>query len=215
MRKEIPFSPEKQLEVLESLKPHLASFVSERLLNWGLTSADFRLVDEAGFGYTGVPIYGPELARVEEGWHPHIDISVKEERYTGPKLSKVHPTKIILPPMVAAEISQNYEIDVADFIKGSEGFFALPTIPVRLREDTEVLVPEPAAHVRTFARETILYYSLRLAGEEKLEEWFNKLKMLRDVSRQVHKPEVAEAANQMINLSLQKWQEQNFSWSLE
>ena len=86
MIKEQPFAPEKQIEILESLKPKLGKFVEEKLFHQGLGMSDFRLVDEAGFGYTGIPIYGPELARVEQGWAPHIDIAVIENLYTGPRL---------------------------------------------------------------------------------------------------------------------------------
>ena len=203
--KETAFSPERQLEVLEILRPKLGEFIEGNLLNWGLTTYDFRLVDEAGFGYTGIPIYGPELSRVEKGFWPHIDISIDESAYTGPRSAQEHPTKIILPAEVASEIGQTYGIDVSDFIKGSEKFLSLPTVEVNLGKAT-ALVPEPSAHVRAFAEETILYYTVEQAGEGKIWEWYNKLQMLKDVSTRLHISEVKEAADEMIRLSKERWQ---------
>jgi len=81
MPKELLFALDRQQEVLESLKPKLGRFISERLYQWGLGFNDVRLVDEVAFGYTGIPIYGPELARTEQGWNPHIDFGVKEALY--------------------------------------------------------------------------------------------------------------------------------------
>ncbi len=58
---------EEQFKVLESLKPKLGRFIKEKLYSWGLSEQDILLVDEAGFGYTGIPIYGPELRAAVEG----------------------------------------------------------------------------------------------------------------------------------------------------
>ena len=86
--------PEQQLEILETLKPKLGKFYHEMVYDqWGLHEEDVRLVDEAGFGFTGVPIYGPELI---QGW-PHIDIAVLEDHYKGPRSPQSHPKKIIFP----------------------------------------------------------------------------------------------------------------------
>lgn len=209
--KETPLLPDKQLEILEALKPKLGKFITEKLLNWGLTTQDLRLVDEAGFGFAGIPIYGPELSRMESGWSAHIDISINQSAYTGPKSDQEHPTKIILPGNEAHQIAETYGIDVSDFIKGSDKFFSLPTIEVKLA-NTVVLIPEPVSHVKVFAEETILYYSLKQAGESKLQEWFEKLKTLKDISQNIHQPEVTQIASEMIQLSIDRWQEQGWSW---
>lgn len=207
MVKEKQLAPERQLEVLESLKPRLGRFFEEKVFVWGLQPEDCRLVDEVGFGYTGIPIFGPELS----GEQPHIDISVKADKYTGPKSSVTHPFKINLPVQIASEISNEYGIGVWDFIRGSDAFFTLPTVTIRLG-NVDVLVPEPAAHVRAFANETILCYTEEQVGEDKLEEWFNKLKMIRDVSQHMLRTEVQQIAKNAIEDSRKRWGEQGFHW---
>jgi hypothetical protein len=181
---------------------------------WGLQPEDVRLVDEAGFGYTGVPIYGPELT---QGW-PHIDIALLEDKYKGPRSAQPHPKKIIFPMSkelglntLPALIGQRYGIAVEDLLKGSPGIFSLPTMEVNLA-GTTVLVPKPAAHIRVFAEETILFYELRSGGEEKIREWFLKLKMLRDASRTLHKPDVQQAAQEALEKSVARWTNQGWNW---
>jgi len=67
--------------------------------------------------------------------------------------------------------------------------------------------------VKSFAEGTILgSYSLEQAGEAKIKQWFEKLKMLRDVSQQVHKLDVAEMTEEMIKQSREKWQHQGWKW---
>lgn len=216
MQKEVLFALNRQQEVLESLKPRLGRFIQEKLNSWGLGFNDIRLVDEAAFGYTGIPIYGPELARTEQGWNPHIDFGVREDLYTGPKSEKEkHPLKILIPPGVYSKISAEYGLDIQDLIKGRLEFFALPTVSVDL-DGIKVLVPEPAPHIKEFAAETLLNYSLEQVGERKLREWFEKVKAVRDVGQHLHKFEVATAAEEMIKLSLERWSEtarqENWNW---
>lgn len=56
MAVERPIGPEQQLDILERLKPNLGRFFQEMVYGqWGLQKEDVRLVDEAGFGYTGIP----------------------------------------------------------------------------------------------------------------------------------------------------------------
>ncbi|MCX6791460.1 MAG: hypothetical protein NT149_00255 [Candidatus Gottesmanbacteria bacterium] len=208
-------NPEQQLEILENLKPKLGKFFQEMVYGqWGLRPEDVRLVDEAGFGYTGVPIYGPELT---QGW-PHIDIAVLEDKYKGPRSLQSHPKKIIFPMVkemginnLPALIGQRYGISVEDLLKGSSGIFSLPTMEVSLA-GTPALVPEPAAHVRVFAEETILFYELKSGGEEKIKEWFLKLKLLRDASQTLHKSDVQQAAQEAIEKSVARWTNQNWEW---
>lgn len=211
-------NPERQLEILENLKPKLGAFFREMVYEqWGLNVEDVRLVDEAGFGYTGVPIYGEELI---QKW-PHIDIAVLEDRYTGPRSSQDHPKKIIFPGFMNGEkiyyagiIGTQYEISVEDLLKGTPSIFSLPTVTVNLG-GTPVLVPEPAAHVRVFAQETILFYELRGPkgeGEDKIRAWFLKLKMLRDTSRKLSKLAVHEAAQTALEESVVRWKNQNWNW---
>lgn len=203
-------APERQLEILKSLKPKLGKFFEEKVFTWGLRKEDCRLVDEAGFGYTGIPIFGPELL----GNQPHIDISVREEKYSGPRTQVPHPFKINLPAQIAGEVSQTYGIGVWDFIKGSDLFFALPTMTISLG-NVDVLVPEPASHVRAFAGETILCYTKEQVGEDKLKEWFLKLKMIRDVSQRQFRTDVQQAAENMIEESRSRWNSQDWSWLTE
>lgn len=211
-------NPEQQLEILENLKPKLGKFFQEMVYGqWGLRPEDVRLVDEAGFGYTGVPIYGPELT---QGW-PHIDVAVLEDKYKGPRSPQPHPKKIIFSISkeaglnnLPALIGQRYGISVEDLLKGSPAIFSLPTMKVSLASTT-VLVPEPAAHVRAFAQETILFYKLQSGGEQKIKEWFLKLKMLRDTSRTLHKPDVQMAAQESLEKSVARWANQNWDWLVE
>lgn len=211
-------NPEQQLEILENLKPKLGIFFQEMVYGqWGLHKEDVRLVDEAGFGYTGVPIYGPELT---QGW-PHIDIAVLEEKYAGPRSQRDHLKKIIFPGIINGEkiyyagvIGEKYKISVEDLLKGTPSIFSLPTVAVNLA-GTPVLVPEPAAHVRVFAQETILFYELRTPegeGEDKIKDWFLKFKMLRDTSRKLNKLDVQEAAQETLEKSVARWASQKWEW---
>lgn len=209
-------NPEQQLEILESLKPKLGKFFQEMVYGqWGLQLGDVRLVDEAGFGYTGIPFFGPELIQ----GCPHIDIAVIENNYKGPRSPQEHPKKIIFPGIIndkkvyyAGEISRDYGISVEDLLKGSPNIFSLPTIEVNLA-GVSVLVPEPVSHVRVFAEETILYYQLRTQeGEYKIRQWFEKLKMIRDVSKHLGRTDVQQVADEMIEKSMTRWKPQNWDW---
>jgi len=211
--KNYEFSPEEQLQILEQLKPKLGRFIKEKLYNWGLGKKDIILVDEAGFGYTGIPIFGPELKAAVKPGKAHIDIAIKDELFTGPRSKVEHPIKINLPYKVAKDISDEYGIAVWDFIQG-RNFFDLPTEVVRLG-NIEVLVPEPFSHTRTFAQDTILYYTVEQMGEDKMHEWFKKLQMIRDVSRSVSRPDVQKVAEEMIKLSKKRWGSQEWKWLYE
>ena len=210
MKKEVVVSPERQLEILESLKPQLGRFFEEKVFSWGLSSKDCRLVDEAGFGYAGIPIFGPKLL----GEQPHIDIAVREEKYTGPRTPEGRPFRINLPAKIVGEISRTYGIGVWDFIIGSETVFALPTLTVRLG-NVEALVPEPVGSVRAFADETILRYTEEEVGRHKLDEWFKKLLMIRDVSQTLRRLDVQQAAEEMIEKSRRRWGGQGWPWLSE
>lgn len=68
------------------------------------------------------------------------------------------------------------------------------------------MVPEPVSHVRVFAEETILYYQLRTQeGENKIREWFEKLKMIRDVCKHLGRTDVQQVADEMIGESMTRW----------
>lgn len=202
--KEVTITPEQGLQILETLKPNLGRFVEERLYTWGLGQEDILLVDEAGFSYTGIPIFGPELLSDQV----HIDIAVREDKYTGPKSGVEHPIKIPLPALVVQEISEEYRIGVWDLIKG-RNFFSLPTQTVSFGS-IDVLIPEPVSHVRAFAEDTILRYTKDQVGEEKIREWYEKLHMIREVSHKLCKFDVEEVAKEMIERSRERWQGQ--SW---
>lgn len=215
-------NPEQQLEILENLKPKLGRLFQEMVYGqWGLHKEDVRLVDEAGFGYTGVPFYGPELLSL----CPHIDIAVIESIYKGPRSTKQsHPKKIIFPypdkpraelteeDTVEGQMKFKYGIYLWDLLKDQESIFRIPTIEVDMN-GVPVLVPEPVEHVRVFAQETILFYRLREGEDEyKMREWFGKLKMIRDTSRKLNKSDVQEAAQEAIEKSVARWASQNWDW---
>jgi len=223
--KERLIAPEEQLKILEELKPRLGRLFNDLIYGqWGLSKEDTRLVDEAGFGYTGIPIYGPELIpTTRPDYHlkgiiyPHIDIAVKEDKYRGPRNKKInHPLKIIFPMATEGQnlpqtISNEYELDVFDLLKASDKTLSLPKIEVILN-GIPVLIPEPVSHVRAFAQDTILFYDLTQVDDIKLKEWFIKLKMIRDTSMQLKKTEVQEVAEEMINKSIERWKTQEWQW---
>lgn len=216
-------NPEQQLEILENLKPKLGKFFQEMVYGqWGLRPEDVRLVDEAGFGYTGTPIYGPELTQAK----PHIDIAVIDDKYQGPRSPRIHPKKILFP--LSKELGLNnlpllivreYDIFVEDLLKGTPSIFSLPTIEIDLA-GTSVLIPEPVSHVRTFAQETILFYEIegdiktggKGAGEDKIREWFEKLRMIRNVSQVLNRLDVQAAAQEAIEKSIARWASQDWDW---
>ncbi len=214
MTKEQLLSPKEQLNILERLKPNLGKFFQEMVYGeWKLQKNDVRLVDEIGFGLTGVPIYGPEISR---NW-PHVDIAVRRDKYMGPRSIQEHPRKIIFPmergkqeEYLPSRIGQKYGIAVDDLLK-EEDIFNLPSIEVDLAV-VPVLVPEPVAHVGTFAAHTILSYSVEQAGEDKIREWFLKLKMLRDSSQALKRIDVQNAAETAITQSIERWKGQNWDW---
>ena len=148
------------------------------------------------------------------GEQPHIDIAVREEKYTGPRTPEGHPFRINLPTKIVGEISKMYGIGVWDFIIGSETVFALPTLTVRLG-NVEALVPEPVGNIRAFADETILRYTEEQVGKHKLKEWFQKLQMIRNVSRDRFKTDVQQAAEEMIKKSRRRWGGQGWPWLSE
>lgn len=224
-------SPERQIEFFESIKPNIGRFVKEKLFNWGLGKNDIRLVDEAGFIATGIPIFGPEILRglgQAQDWstvgdpayhgkslNVHIDFLVKDSLYSGPRSSQQHPVVIPLPLSVANEISNQYRIDVSDLIKGRDLFFALPTTQIQFGE-IDILVPEPAPHVKAFATDTILNYPFiiddKLVMEDKFKEWYKKLALIRDVSRQLSRLDVYTAALEMLEASKQRLTVTNWAW---
>lgn len=203
-----------QQEVIKSLKPKIGSFLVETLPQFGIeyrNVENFRLVDEIAFCLSGVPIYGPEVLGREAKTFPYVDIAVKEELYTGPRSPVEHPVVIPLPAPIPFLISKAYNITVEKLIKGDERLFATPTIRMSLG-NADVLIPEATAHVRLFAEETILKYSFKQAGELKIKEWFEKLKILRGVSQKVFRLDIQEVAEEMIEASKERWGEKGWQW---
>lgn len=220
MAVERPISPEQQLDILKRLKPNLGRFFQEMVYGqWGLQKEYVRLVDEAGFGYTGIPFYGPELL----SQYPHIDIAVIESEYKGPRSQQEHPKKIIFPypdkprsemreeDTIEGLMKLRYGISLWDLLKGQESIFRIPTIEVDMA-GIPVLVPEPAEHVRVFAQETILFYSPPGESEHKIREWFEKLKKIRDVAGHLGRTDVQQVADEMIRESTTRWMPQNWDW---
>lgn len=223
--REQDISPEQQLDILEKLKPRLGRFFQEVVYGpWGLQKEDVRLVDEAGFGYTGIPFYGPELL----SQYPHIDVAVIESKYLGPRSTKqTHPKKIIFPypdkprselteeDTVEGQMKLKYGIYLWDLVKGQESIFRIPTVEVDM-SGVPVLIPEPAEHVRVFAQETILFYKLREGEDEhKIKEWFTKLKMIRSTSEKLGRIDVRQSAEEVIQKSIGRWGEQGWLWLVE
>src|SRR4030042_2592778 len=205
-----------EIKKLEEIKPLLGKFFEKRVYGeWKLSKDDVRLVDEVGFSFSGVPIYGPEI--IQE--IPHIDIAVIESAYKGPK-SKIqdHPIKFLFPrdPIsgnyLKEEILEVDKLDVDDLIKGKPKFFKLPTIEVNLMDNVSALVPEPVSHVEYFASDTILLYEEKQVGEAKLREWFIKLLMIRDVAKELGKSEVQSKAENMIFKSRVRWRHVGWTW---
>jgi hypothetical protein len=206
----------KEIETLERIKPTLAKFFTKRVYGeWELNKEDVRLVDEVGFGLTGIPVYGPEI--IQE--IPHIDIAVIENAYKGPKSNvQDHPIKILFPRdpetgnYLKEEIFRVDKLDVDDLIKGKSEFFKLPTIEVGLEGDVTALVPEPASHVEYFASDTILFYTENQVGEDKLREWFIKLLMIRDVAKVRNSESVQEKSKEMVFKSKVRWRHKGWTW---
>lgn len=206
----------KEIKKLKKIKPLLGKFFQKRVYGeWELTKKDVRLVDEVGFGLTGIPIYGPEIMQEI----PHIDIAVIESAYKGPQ-SKVqnHPIKLLFPRdpktgnYLKEEILIDDKLDVDDLIKGKPEFFKLPTIEVVLLDNVTALVPEPISHVEYFASDTILLYTEGQVGEAKLREWFVKLLMIRDVARELGRKKVQSKAEEMIFKSRVRWRHKGWPW---
>lgn len=206
----------KEIETLGRIKPTLGRFFRKRVYGeWGLNKEDVRLVDEVGFGLTEIPIYGPEIMQEI----PHIDIAVIEGSYKGPK-SKVqdHPIKILFPRdpksgnYLKEEIYRVDRLDVDDLIKGKPKFFKLPTIEVNLVDEITALVPEPVSHVEYFASDTILFYTERQVGEDKLREWFIKLLMIRDVAEIRNRKDVKAKSEEAIFRSKIRWRHKGWAW---
>lgn len=209
--------PDQQLEIIESLKPRIGGFIREVLPQFGIQYRhveNFRLVDEVAFCFSGIPIYGPEVLGRQGKAPSYVDIAVKEKMFTGLRSLVDHPIMIPLPIPIPFLIYKAYDITVEKFIKGSDQLFATPTIQVDLG-DTKVLIPEPIAHVKLFAESTILQYPYKLAGELKIKEWFDKLKMLRDVSQRIFRLDVQEAAEEMIEASKKRWGEKGWQWLID
>lgn len=194
---------------IDDLQSRLGRFFREQLFAW-VDPQDMRVVDEAGFYLTGIPIWGPELAGTEQGLSPHIDIVVKPDRYHGPRSTAAHPRKINLPFRVAGEICQKYGLDVSDFIIDS-GQCDLPTITVSIGE-VQIYVPEPKSHLVAFAFDTILNYQLSQYGEDKIREWFEKLNLIKEAAEKVQRSDLVLLAEELIHLSIERWKHQGWDW---
>lgn len=203
-------TPDQRLEIIESLKLRVGAFVIEVLPCFGRDYLDFnnfRIVDEFAFVLAGIPIWGPELSG-RGGTNPYIDIAVREQLYTGPQ-PESHPVFFPLPGLISFLISRAYGITVEKLIRGGEELFELPTIQVVLGQ-TQVLIPEPASHVKYFAKDTILNpkYTPETVGDKKLEEWFMKLDLILQAARTVDNLPLIEASSEMIRLAGERWSDQ-------
>jgi len=207
---------EREIEVLEKIRPVLGRFFKKRVYGeWKLKKEDVRLLDEVGFGLTGVPIYGPEIKQEI----PHIDIAVIEEKYQGPRSWRQdHPIKLLFPRdektgnYYKEEIYQEDKLDVDDILKGKPKFFKLPTVEVNLIDGVGVRIPKPVDHVEYFATDTILNYTEDDVGEDKFKEWFTKLLMIKEVANHRKLEEVEKKADEMILLSRTRWRHKGWSW---
>jgi hypothetical protein len=204
-------------ELIESLKPKVADFVTEALPWFGpqLSNIEnFRIVDEFGFCLTGISLFGPELIVGRIKGAPNIDIAIKPDVYRTPKPPEEHPVFIQLPYPVFMLIHKAYGLSVYKFIKATPELLAIPTVKVDLGKKTSVLVPEPVGHIRHFAKGTILNpkHTVQTTPEDRFQEWFKKLRMLHQIGRQIGRQEVADTAFEMINQSTARWEIQNWDW---
>lgn len=213
---ELILPPEAQLVILEeTLKPRLDKFILEVVYGkWRMSKEELRLVDESAFLFTGIPIYGNHLAKVAQGEYPHIHIAVKDEKYNGPRNNEQPFAHKIVLPRYGYDMSGEYQLAIPDLVKGSKSLYQLPNIEINLGQSS-ILAPEPIAHIQEFAKETILFYTkddLKTSTEPKIRLWFEKLKLIRDVSRHVGRLDVARMAQLMIELSIERWRTENWSW---
>lgn len=202
-------SKENQLgkELQNSIKEKV-ELALDQLSKWGLGWKDCIFVGEVAFNLAGIPVVASHIEEFLAGDALPIEVYVDPAKYKGPRVAPElvqHPYKIKIPVDDAYKISKRHRFNMEHLLIADEKALKAPTLTVDLGEGKSCRVMEPLANLRFFAERTILRYSVKFAGEDKIKEWFEKLQRIKEVAVKVENSELAGECEKYIIQSREKW----------
>lgn len=193
-------------DLMPIIKEGLVRLLDNEFPRWGLTEEDLVVVGEIGLGLAGIPLIGPHLSK--PGRAPHLEAYIREEKYKGPRVEQArHPKKITLGIRETKRIQDEYGLEVLDFLIADPEILVAPMLWVDIGKGKRVKVLEPKAGIAFFADRTILSFTIREKGIEKIREWYYKLGLIEQVALSVGRVDVAEVCREKATLAREKWGE--------
>lgn len=182
--------------------------VLDQLGKWGVGWKDCIFVGEVAFNLSGIPVVASHIREFLNGNPLLIEVYVDPVKYKGPRVAPElvqHPYKIKIPVDDTYKLSKRYGINMEHLLIADEKALRVPTLTVDLGEGKFCQVMEPLVSLRFFAERTILRYSLKFAGEDKIKEWFEKLQRIKEAADKVGNSELATECEKYITQSREKW----------
>lgn len=176
--------------------------LNKLLRDWGLNEEDYILVDEFAYLLQGYNIEGPEIK------NKHLDLYVFPDSLPW----KVSPERSTIPRSNTA-YSQQYEKFMKDtgfaldLLVADALIFDSDKINYKLPNNETFPLMELVDMTEQFGYRTILHYSLEDVGEDKIKEWYRKLKKIQSLAREKGNKKLKDVVDDLVLKALVKWQE--------
>jgi len=176
--------------------------LEEMFSDWGLNSKDWVVVDEMAYVLQGYEVMAEEMKT------RHLDAYVDVTKLPW------EPSKerSVIPP-VSSKFFENF----CEFMETTGfGLDMLATTPedtilnqpmvnYELPNGKKIQLMEVGAMTEQFWQKTLMHYSLEEVGPEKVKEWFEKLKLIRQVALRKRDTQMAEDCQKMLNKAQKRW----------
>ena len=172
------------------------------LQSWGLSEEDYVLVDEFAYLLQGYNLEGPEIK------NNHLDLYVFPDNLPW----KVRPERSTFPPF-DSKYSRQYEefmkdIGFAlDLLVADALILDSDRIHYKLPNSETFPLMELVDMTEQFVHHTLLHYSLEDVGEDKIKEWYKKLRKIQSLAREKQNKKLIDVTDGLAPEALAKWQE--------
>lgn len=181
--------------------------IEEALINlekmyqgWGLKSKDWVIVDEMAYVLQGYPVIGEEMKT------RHLDTYVDGNKL--PWTPKAERSTI--PPINSQYMNQYSEFMQRtgfglDMLVAVPGVLEEKSVNYQLPYRRKVRLMEARAMTRQFFKQTLMRYSIKDVGPEKIKEWVDKLGLIRKAAFHREDTQLADDCQKMLAKARKKW----------
>jgi hypothetical protein len=170
--------------------------------DWNLNKEDYVLVDEFAYLLQGYEVRGTE---VESG---HLDVYVNPKKLPW----KDKKERSIIPPKDSSEIvswasymeKTGYGLDM---LRAKGNILQTPTLDYVLPSGKSIRLMKAYEMTEAFVEQTLMYYSLKDVGEEKIREWITKLKLIQKAAEKKNDSKTVKFCKDKLIECQEKWRD--------